>query len=113
MRVEAIALSGFQHGDIHAVRGELVKHRDGQLITDALAADLERAGLVRIQVTPGAGNAAANKAAANDAAAGKAAGDGAGTPSSASPAAPALPTPTAKTLHVSKPGAVKTRKRGT
>ena len=108
MRVEAIALSGFQHGDISAIKGEPVKHRDGQLITDSLAADLERAGLVRIKTAPQPKNPKANAAAA-----GKAADAGAATPSSVSRVAPASPKTARKILTASKPGAAKTKKRGT
>lgn len=90
MRV--VPITDFIHGAINARAGVPID------IADSTAADLERAGLVRI------------KAAANQApAAGKPQDDGAGQPSSSSPAAPASPI---KTSSVPAPGAKKGRKKG-
>jgi len=84
--VEAIALTDFVHGDITALEGRLVRHRDGSLIRQALARDLEKHGLIRVRMDP-------PKPAA-PVAQGKAQDDGQGRPSSASPAAQASTTTT-------------------
>lgn len=101
--VEAIALTDFVHNDIEAREGRLVRHRSGELISDHIAADLERAGLVRIRTQAPVPQPAVK------AAAGKAADDGAGQPSSASQAAPASQTVTSSSF---KPGVIKSRKPG-
>jgi len=88
--VEAIPLTDFLHGKIDAREGKPL------YIENALALELERAGLVRINLTPGA-------------AAKKAGDDGAGQASSASAAAPVS---TQQTLHLPKDGATKRRKSG-
>lgn len=93
MRVEAVALSDFIHGDITAIEGKLCRHRNGELIDTGLAGDLERAGLCRIRMAPTRSVAAAPDES------GKAQDDGGGQPSSASPVAPASPTTTSRSLR--------------
>lgn len=90
MRV--VPLTDFTHNSITAREGHPIE------IPDGAAADLERAGLVRIRPT-------ADKAVA----AGKQQDDGQGQPSSSSPAAPASPITTSS---VPAPGAKKGRKKG-
>jgi hypothetical protein len=102
MKVEAIALSDFVHGDITATEGRIVRHRDGNLIDSGLAGDLERAGLLRIK-TPAATAAQASASTTP----GKARDDGQGQLSSASQAAPASQQTTSSS---SKAGSAKTRK---
>jgi hypothetical protein len=99
MRVEAIALSNFVHGDITAAEGRLVRHRDGSLLDSGLAGDLERANLVRIRLSPVASKMA-----------GKAPAAGVDQPSSSSPVAQASQQ---TTLHTSKPGGIRSRRTGT
>lgn len=101
-KVEAIALSDFVHGDITATEGKPVRHRNGNLIDEGLAGDLERANLVRIKTNQ-------TRAAAPTDTTGKPRDDGRGLPSSASQAAPASPLTTSS---VSKAGSAKTRKDG-
>lgn len=101
MGVEAIALTDFVHGDIDAIAGRLVKHRDGTLVNEFTARDLESAGLIRIRTRAPAPQAPSAE--------GKAADDGQGQPSSASPAAPASQPMTSDSL---KPGANRIRKPG-
>ena len=96
--MDCIALTDFVHGEINAVHGRPVLHRDGTVLSKELAEDLERAGLVRIQTVP-----------AKKETLGKAEDGGAGQPSSASPRAPASPT---KTSPSPKRGAAKTSKKG-
>jgi hypothetical protein len=96
MEVEAVPLTEFVHGSITAHEGHPL------FIDEHTAAELERAGLVRIKLVPTGKKAEAD--------AGKAPDDGAGPPSSASPAAQALSTPT---LRASKPGGAKRHKSGT
>jgi hypothetical protein len=98
MKVEAIALSDFVHGDITATEGRIVRHRDGSLIESGLAEDLERAGLLRIKTAAAQATAAAP---------GKPRDDGQGQLSSASQAAPASQQTTSNS---SKAGSAKTRK---
>lgn len=101
---EAIALRDFVHGDITAVEGRLVRHRDGSLVSETLAVALERKGRVRIRVkTPVTIQPAVPRAE------GKALDDGRGQPSSASQAAPASPTTISS---ASVPGAAKPRTKG-
>jgi hypothetical protein len=100
MKVEAIALSDFVHGDITATEGASCGIVTASLIDSGLAEDLERAGLLRIK-TPAA--APASPAAAP----GKPRDDGQGQPSSASQAAPASQPTTSSS---SKAGSAKTRK---
>lgn len=84
-------ITDFIHGAINARAGVPID------IADSTAADLERAGLVRIK--------GHNQAPA----AGKSKDDGAGQPSSSSQAAPASPITTST---LSKRGAAKGRKKG-
>lgn len=100
MEVECVPLTEFVHGSIHAHEGKPIQ------IVEHVARDLEKAGLVRIKMAPGAFLPAVQGAADQ----GKAQDDGAGRPSSASPADPASPR---GTLHLSKSGETKTRKIGT
>lgn len=103
MKVEAVALSDFIHGDINATEGKLCRHRSGELIDSGLAGDLERAGLVRIRMAP------TRSAAPAPDQSGKAPDDGGGQPSSALPAAPASPTTMSRLL---KTGETRPRKSG-
>jgi hypothetical protein len=89
MKVEALALSDFVHGDINAIAGRVCHHRNGDLIDSGIAGDLERAGLVRILMSSAVPRAIG----------GKVADDGRGQPSSASPAAPVSPTATWESLR--------------
>ena len=91
--MKVVPLTDFVHNAITAREGHPID------MPESTALDLEKAGLVRISV---------DKAVA----AGKSKDDGPGQPSSASP--PALPskTITTKTLHLPKPGAKKTKKKG-
>lgn len=90
--MQVVPLTSFVHGSINAVEGHPIE------IADGTAADLERAGLVRIRLAP-------DKAVT----VGKPEGDGQGQPSPSLPAAPPLST---ATLNLSKPGAKGTRKKG-
>lgn len=99
MKVEAIALSDFVHGDITAVEGRLLKHRDGSLIDSGLAGDLERAGLCRIRLASVVDRPPVLR--------GKTVAAGAVQPSSSSPAAPASSHQTSNTLRL---GGGKSRK---
>jgi len=109
MDVTAIPLTEFVHGRINARTGQGIR------INAQLAADLERAGLVRIAFAP-QGRPSANRTeqggtveiyepAADTAK--KVPDDGQGQPSSASPAAPASPTKMSPPL---KRGAIRTAK---
>jgi hypothetical protein len=100
MKCEAVALSDFVHGDIHATEGRVCRHRSGELLDSGIAGDLERAGLVRIRIAPAATRAPIIE--------GKAADDGQGQPSSALHPAPVSAPPTSGT---SKPGGSKTPRR--
>lgn len=86
-----VPLTEFVHGSITAREGRPIE------IDDATAAELERAGLVRIR----------NEPPVNKAAPGKEPDDGAGQPSSVSPPAPVS---TPATSPKSKPGEKKGRK---
>jgi hypothetical protein len=101
MKVEAVALSDFIHGDISAIEGRVCRHNNGDLVDSGIAGDLERAGLVRIRIAPAATRAPVVE--------GKAADDGRAQPSSASQAGQALPKPTSNTLTL---GGGKIRNRG-
>lgn len=101
MDVECVPLTEFVHGSIVAHEGRPMP------IPEHVARELEKAGLVRIKMTPAAGYLPAAQGATDP---GKAQDDGAGRPSSASPADPASPR---GTLHLSKSGETKTRKIGT
>ncbi len=90
--MKVVPLADFVHDSIRARQGVPME------IADGTAADLERAGLVRIKAAP-------NQAVA----AGKPQDDGQGQPSSSSPAAPASPITTSS---VPKPGGAKSRKKG-
>lgn len=100
MRVEAVALSDFVHGDITATEGRVCRHRSGELMDSGLAGDLERAGLVRIRTAAARSTAASEQP-------GKPQDDGQGQPSSASPPAPASQPLMSGSL---KAGSAKTRK---
>ena len=99
---EAIALRDFVHGDITAVEGRLVRHRDGSLISEHLAVTLERKGRVRIRL-----KRPITVQPVMPRSEGKALDDGLGQPSSASQAAPVAPT-TISSASVA--GAAKTRR---
>lgn len=99
MEVECIPLTEFVHGSITAHEGKPMRMEEGE------ARDLEKAGLVRIKISPPVYLPAAQAIAA-----GKAQDDGAGRPSSALPADPASPQ---QTLHLPKTGATRTRKIAT
>jgi hypothetical protein len=101
MKVEAVALSDFIHGDINAIEGRICRHNNGDLVDSGIAGDLERAGLVRIRIAPAAVRAPVVE--------GKALDDGRGQPSSALPAAQVSPKPTSNTLTL---GGGKSRNRG-
>jgi hypothetical protein len=88
MRVEAVALQDFVHGNLHGQRNKLVT------LNESLALELERAGLVRITTAPPEG-----------ADAGKALAAGTDTPSSALPAAQASPKKTSSKLKIGLPKA--------
>lgn len=98
MNVECIPLTDFVHGRINAHEGKPI------LLDDSLAGDLERAGLLRVKLTPrrvdqalsvqGGATIVATEA-------GKAPAVGEAVPSSSLPAAQASP-PT--TLHLPKRG---------
>lgn len=101
MEVTCIPLTEFVHGKMTARVGHPLQ------MSEHTAADLERAGLIRIQFTPpqqplAIKNAAGATVEIYEGTRGKARGDGPGQPSSASPAAPVL---TSKTLQPSKAGA--------
>jgi hypothetical protein len=89
MKVEALALSDFVHGDITAHANRVCHHRNGDLLDSGIAGDLERAGLVRILPSN----------AVRRVTEGKIVDDGRGQPSSASPAAPVSPTATWESLR--------------
>jgi hypothetical protein len=107
MQVEAVPLTEFVHDRITAHEGRPL------MMDEYTAGELERAGLVRINIVPRRGDQALalrSGAAFVGAEAGKAQDDGRGPLSSALPAAPASPT---STLRASKPGGGKHRKIGT
>lgn len=93
MQVEAVPLTDFVHGGLRARQGQPT------VMNEYMAAQLERAGLVRIKLVPAANIVAAD--------AGKVQGDGMGPPSSSSLPAQALPP---ATLPMSKPGGIRHRK---
>lgn len=98
MLVEAIAVDSFQHDEIIGVRGRAIQPP----LEQSIAQDLERAGLVRINV-PSLRDAPAAIAS------GKAQDDGTAQPSSALPAGQVLH---ATTLKSSANGAKRHRKAG-
>jgi hypothetical protein len=90
MKVEAIALTDFQHDDVRAFDGRVIQ----PLLEEALAKELERAGLVRIR--PPLTRVPKVRVFPTDV--GKAPAAGAAAQSSASPAAPASRATTATAL---------------
>lgn len=100
MKVDVVFLSDFCHGGLNAVQGK------SQLLEKGVAEDLERAGLLRITMSPVAKIAGP----ATRAEAGKAPDGGEGQPSSSLPAAQASPE---KTSTSSGNGSGKGRRAGT
>lgn len=100
MNVTCVPLTEFVHGRITAHAGRPI------VLSEHVAADLERAGLIRVQFVPPQPpirikNAAGATIEIYEGTRGKSRDDGKGQPSSASPAAPVL---TTKTSLPSRPG---------